>query len=543
MVINLSNLQPQGPKSTETLENKTIDGTQNILRINRGNTAGRPASPVLGDLYFDTTLNALIQYYSTGWDKISPDPAPEIISISPTTASTTGTTINITGLNFKSGATVQFIGTNSTSYNSPVVTFVSQTSITATTPALSVSFEPYDVKVINNDNKFSILENALDAGGTPVWNTASGNIATIAELTSLNVSVSATDPDGTSIVYSSTNLPSATPTPVTYQVTNSGSGAYLIDGVSNGSITLTRGGTYTFNVNASGHPFYIQTTGNGYNSNNVYSTGVTGAGAQVGTVTFVVPSNAPNTLFYQCEFHSAMFGQINIISASPWISLNSSTGALTGTAPEIESDTSYTFDITASDGVNSSSRSFSILSTNIIPGDYESIATVNVGSGGVSSITFSDIPSTYTHLQLRYIGKGTSSLGGYPTGSFLRFNDDNATNYSSHNLRGNGSSVAAGANVGETYMNEVIIPGLDGWGSTIFGVGILDILDYANTNKFKTVRSLNGAENNSTGTVYFSSSNWRSTSAITKITLNIDATYTTNYAQYSTFSLYGIKGS
>jgi len=108
----------------------------------------------------------------------------------------------------------------------------------------------------------------------------------------------------------------ATPTPVTFQVTNSGSGAYLIDGVSSGTITLTRGGTYTFNVNASGHPFYIQTTGNGYNSSNVYSTGVTGAGAQVGTVTFTVPSNAPDTLYYQCQYHSAMYGQINIISAS-----------------------------------------------------------------------------------------------------------------------------------------------------------------------------------------------------------------------------------
>ena len=111
-------------------------------------------------------------------------------------------------------------------------------------------------------------------------------------------------------------LAAGTPTPVSFAVTNSGSGAYNIDGVSNGTITLTRGGTYTFNVNASGHPFYIQTTGNGYNSYNVYSSGVTGAGAQVGTVTFVVPSNAPSTLYYQCQYHSAMYGQINIIDAT-----------------------------------------------------------------------------------------------------------------------------------------------------------------------------------------------------------------------------------
>ena len=111
-------------------------------------------------------------------------------------------------------------------------------------------------------------------------------------------------------------LAAGTPTPVSFAVTNSGYGAYNIDGVSNGAITLTRGGTYTFNVNASGHPFYIQTTGNGYNSYNVYSSGVTGAGAQVGTVTFVVPSNAPSTLYYQCQYHPAMYGQINIIDAT-----------------------------------------------------------------------------------------------------------------------------------------------------------------------------------------------------------------------------------
>jgi hypothetical protein len=174
---------------------------------------------------------------------------------------------------------------------------------------------------------------------------------------------------------------------------------------------------------------------------------------------------------------------------------------------------------------------------------YESIATVTVGSGGSSSISFTSIPATYKHLQLRYFGKGTSTSGGYPTGSFLRFNDDNTANYTSHNLRGNGSSTGGGANVGETYMNEVLIPGLDGWGSANFGAGVVDILDYANTNKFKTVRSLNGADNNGSGAIYFSSSNWRSTNAITKITLNVDATYTTNYAQYSHFALYGIKGA
>jgi hypothetical protein len=220
--------------------------------IGRGTTENRPASPSVGDVYFDTTLAALIAYKSTGWEKVSQDPAPQIASISPTTAATTGTVVTITGSSFKSGLSVQFIGADATVYNSPVATFVGATTTTATTPALSVANEPYDIKVINNDNQFAILENALDAGGSPTWNTASGTLATIAEQTALSSSVSATDPDGTSIVYSSSNLPA-------------------------------------------------------------------------------------------------------------WVTLNSSTGALTGTAPDIASNTTYSFDVTASDGVNTSSRSFSVI--------------------------------------------------------------------------------------------------------------------------------------------------------------------------------------
>ncbi len=101
--------------------------------------------------------------------------------------------------------------------------------------------------------------------------------------------------------------------PIPITVTNNGSGSYTVNGGTNATLTLTRGTTYVFNVNAPGHPFHIQTTGNGYNASNAYVTGVTGAGTQVGTVTFVVPLTAPNTLYYQCQFHAAMFGQINIV--------------------------------------------------------------------------------------------------------------------------------------------------------------------------------------------------------------------------------------
>jgi hypothetical protein len=103
----------------------------------------------------------------------------------------------------------------------------------------------------------------------------------------------------------------------TYTVTNSGVSAYTIDGSSNPTLNLLRGFTYTFSVNASGHPFWIQTVAAPYSSGNVYSSGVTNNGAQVGTITFAVPYNAPNTLYYVCQYHSSMAGTINISDVGP----------------------------------------------------------------------------------------------------------------------------------------------------------------------------------------------------------------------------------
>ena len=101
-------------------------------------------------------------------------------------------------------------------------------------------------------------------------------------------------------------------------VTNNGTGSYSIDGFSSKTLNLIRGATYTFNINALGHPFWIQTSGNGYNSSNVFSSGVslTSGARDSGVITFEVPQNAPDTLYYQCEFHPAMYGLINIINSN-----------------------------------------------------------------------------------------------------------------------------------------------------------------------------------------------------------------------------------
>jgi hypothetical protein len=99
----------------------------------------------------------------------------------------------------------------------------------------------------------------------------------------------------------------------TLQVTNSGMTAYMIDGASNPDLTFCRNTAYVFAVNATGHPFYIKTV-KGTGTSNAYSSGVTGNGADMGDVTFAVPSDAPSTLFYDCSLHAAMAGTIHIVN-------------------------------------------------------------------------------------------------------------------------------------------------------------------------------------------------------------------------------------
>ena len=171
-------------------------------------------------------------------------------------------------------------------------------------------------------------------------------------------------------------------------------------------------------------------------------------------------------------------------------------------------------------------------------GDYESISTVTVGSGGASSITFSSIPSSYSHLQIRLISKSTNSAYGGGDGDWLgmRFNSDSGNNYARHYIQGNGANVFTGAN--STYSRCIIERGANA-NSSGFGAIVVDILDYTSTSKNKTVRSIGGLDNNGGGQMYFNSSLWYATpAAITQIDITPELG---NFAQYSSFALYGIR--
>lgn len=167
---------------------------------------------------------------------------------------------------------------------------------------------------------------------------------------------------------------------------------------------------------------------------------------------------------------------------------------------------------------------------------FESIATQSVTSGTAATITFSSIPGTYKHLELRGIARVTGTSNEAVK---INFNGDTGSNYAEHHLNGNGSSAVAGAN--SSYGSGAMYWGMGApYTSNVFGGNITTILDYANTSKYKTVRSLDGFDANGSGGIELVSSLWQSTSAITSITLTPNSGVSFN--TYTHFALYGIKG-
>jgi hypothetical protein len=176
----------------------------------------------------------------------------------------------------------------------------------------------------------------------------------------------------------------------------------------------------------------------------------------------------------------------------------------------------------------------SITASVLDPGAFVPIATTTVPSGGAASVTFSSIPSTYTHLQIRGIARST----GAGQNMLVQLNSDTGSNYAFHNLYGDGSSAASTANTTQVSGYAGYVPATSSTANA-FGGFVFDVLDYANTNKYKTIRSLNGTDLNGSGLMVFTSGLWMNTAATTTLTFYMNSG---NLAQYSSFTLYGIKG-
>lgn len=173
-------------------------------------------------------------------------------------------------------------------------------------------------------------------------------------------------------------------------------------------------------------------------------------------------------------------------------------------------------------------------------GAYDALWSTTVPSGGVSTITISNIPQTYKHLQIRMLGRTNRTTY---SSDYIKLvaNNDTGANYANHQLVGTGSAASAAGTTGNTNAFIQRFSG-NAIAANIFGVAVVDILDYANTNKYKTIRNLGGIDENNVagvGEIGLYSSLWLNTSAISSITLSSGGG--TLFSQYSSFALYGIN--
>lgn len=219
----------------------------------------------------------------------------------------------------------------------------------------------------------------------------------------------------------------------------------------------------------------------------------------------------------------------------------SSPGSITGTGSSpitvsgLTGGTAYTFTVRGSNstGTSPESAATSPVTPNFAA-SFESIATVTVGASSQASISFTSIPANFKHLQLRWIAFNGSTW----MRSVLKLNNDTtASNYGTHGMQ------AAGSGTPTAFFsdNTIKIGGANQTeGSGGPGVSIIDILDYSNTNKYKTLRGIFGYDANGSGQVQTASVLWQSTNAINEIVITDESS--NNFTQYSRFALYGIRG-
>ena len=250
--------------------------------------------------------------------------------------------------------------------------------------------------------------------------------------------------------------------------------------------------------------------------------GTATAGDAQASVTFTAGATGGSTITSYTVTSSP--GNITASGASSPITV---TGLTNGTA--------YTFTVTATNanGTSTASAASSSVTPSIVS-SYESIATITVGAGGTANIDFTNIPQTYSHLQIRGFYK-TNRDGD--SAMYTRLNNDTTNNYSYHSTYGDGGSTGS---FGGGILNTGSWGNVGPAAANVFATMIMDILDYSSSAKNTTVRVLHGQDNNgSGGVVHISSFNWRISDPVT--TIRIFGANGAIQQQYSHFALYGIK--
>ena len=244
-----------------------------------GSTAQRPVTPSVGMVRYNNDIGVLEQYTITGWLAI--DSPPVISSFSGIINTDTTSTITINGSNFKSGSVVYIEGAATGNTSRALVTsFINSNQLTADTNATSVNYvgnTSYDIKVTNPSGLSGVLYSVGTVDRDPIWSTTAGNIATIYDIavSSINVSVSASDPDGSAVTYSLVS--GSLPTGLTL---NASTGA--ITGSTSSVVSDT---TYTFTLRATSNGQSIDRT-----FNIIIKAPIIVSFTSVGTQSWTVPS-------------------------------------------------------------------------------------------------------------------------------------------------------------------------------------------------------------------------------------------------------------
>ena len=169
--------------------------------------------------------------------------------------------------------------------------------------------------------------------------------------------------------------------------------------------------------------------------------------------------------------------------------------------------------------------------------DFESIATVTVGSGGASSIEFTSIGTDYQHLQIRGLLRTTEASAS--SNVSLEFNGNTtASNYTWHVLRGDGASTLGYGQTSDKVIGNIAATGANA-SASIFGAFVIDVLDYATSSKTRVARAFAGNDRNGSGAVVLNSLLFNNTGAVTSVKLLPPGS--SNFAEYSSLALYGLK--